>query len=537
MTPKRADELRAKAHALARLESPRGLLQFLDHVVVDAQPVKRPFRTIAESWQWDRVLRSKDALEHLAGVTTPGSYKGVLSFWNEYHKGSDKTHDTARELLWLLAFSRRRLNLYVCAGGLDQAALITTAMKGTVLDNPWLDDMVSVTELTASGRSGSDLTVMPMNAWGGQGVFPDYMLAEEVTHWQHDEGRQFWNFVLSSANKRPSCVLKVNTNAGHRGSWQWKERNRVKESPYWGFYSAPVGKPLPTWMNQDKIDDDSKGMDPGERDRLYKNRWVDPGEENGYLTLEEADACVDHSLTEQSMGSRHTQYVISIDYGGVRDRCSLAVMHAVPGTQEVVVDRLDCWQGSHEDRVPLLIDPDEPDRRSVEGWMDMVLKRFRVLKIVADPAQMEALLIKYERRGHWCERFAFRSGRGNHRMAQALKHHVQSGHIKWSPSAGLLPPRDGLGRTVEDQTFSQELSLLVVKPTIYGYRFDHESGRHDDRACAVAMGLLHLLPDSPPPGGQGPKIPNDPGKPCIRAVPQPDRDYASGWNLMGVNRR
>lgn len=530
-SPEEAAALTAKAHALAALEAERGLLDFLGHVIVDAQPDKRPFRVIAEEWQWDRAARSAPAVEHLAGVRKV--YTGPLSFWNGYHKGSDKTHDTAREICWLLGWSRRRLNMYVCAGDRDQAKLLTTAIAGTLRDNPWIADRVEVTALSAKGQSGSELTIMPMDAYTGQGIFPDYVVAEEVTHWQYDEGRRFWDFVLSSVNKRPHCVLKVNTNAGHIGSWQWGERNRVSKSRFWSFYEAPVGRPLPTWMNQEKIDDDSQGMDPGERDRLYKNRWVDPGEEYGYLTHEECEACTDHSLTEQPRGRRDREYFAVIDYGGVHDRAAMAVMHVEPGSDIVTVDRLDCWQGSHTDRIAINKDDGEPARRSIEGWFDVVLRNFRVGMLIVDPAQLEGLAIKYERRGVMVERFRYLGGQNNHRMAQLLKTCVQNKKIRWSPEAGLL-------RGAEDDTLPKELSRLVIKPMSYGYRFNHEAGRHDDRAVTLGMGLVHLLPEAPPGGSQGPTVitRDDAGVHDPNLVtPYLHQSCMDKWNIFGMGGR
>lgn len=494
-----------KLYALADLDSERGYLAFLHHVVVDAQPRKLPFRRIAETWQWERAMRAAPALDFLGGVTP--NYTGPAWFWNGYHKGSDKTHESARQLCYLLGWSKRRLNCYVCAGKEEQAALITKAMRGILTDNPWIAERVRVTELTATGTSGSELTLLTMNAYTSQGAFPDYIIAEEVTHWLYDEGRSFWeSFVLGSINKRPNCVLSVSTNAGHRGSWQWDERNRISKSPYWSFYEAPVGGPLPTWMSPEKIEDASQGMAPGERDRLYRNRWVDPGEEHGYLTEAESLLCRDPLLTEVTHGDRYTEYYAVVDYGGVNDRTALGVMHAVPGTDTALVDRLDCWQGTHENRIAIIDDGTE--NRSVEGWINVVRRNFRLAGLILDPAQMEGLAIKFERAGLNVIRFEYRGGKANHRLAQILKTSVQNRKVSWSPGAGKLPPHfveRGRKRLVEDDTFEKELAMLVTKPMSYGYRIDHESGRHDDRAICVGMGLLHVLPNALPPGSHGPK--------------------------------
>lgn len=490
---------------LAEMDAAKGYLLFLDHVVVDAQPTKLPFRKIAEEWQWDRAMRSAPAVDHLCGITD--DYAGARSFWEEYHKGSDKTHEDARQLLFVLGWSTRALNCYVCAGSEDQAALVTTAMRGICRDNPWIARRVDVSALGARGSSGSTLTVLPKNAHTGQGIFPDYVVASEVTHWLHDSGYALWMFILESVNKRPHCVLKVETNAGLKGGWQWQERERVRASPFWSFYTAPVGAPLPTWMNQEKIDDDSQGLTPGERDRLYRNRWVDPGEEHGYLTEAECLSCRDVTLTEASRGDPHVEYYAVVDYGGVVDRCALGVLHAVAGTDRGVVDRLDCWQGTHADRVDILLDPTGGCRRSVEGWLDAVRRNFRLGGLVLDPYQLEGLAIKYERLGVNVIRFEYRGGKSNYRLAQILKTSVQNRKVSWSPTAGLLPHEyvdNGRVRRVEDRTLEQELAMLVTKPTQFGYRIDHESGRHDDRAVVLGMGLLHVLPSALPPGTHGP---------------------------------
>lgn len=171
----------------------------------------------------------------------------------------------------------------------------------------------------------------------------------------------------------------------------------------------------------------------------------------------------------------------------------------------------------------------------------MVLARFRIGMLVVDPAQLEGLAIKYERKGIWVQRFEFMGGKNNHRMAQLLKTSVQNRKITWSPMAGMLPEKTDAGKIIEDRSFAQELSMLITKPMSYGYRFDHESGRHDDRACAVGMALVYAFPETAPAGGQGPKmVPPKPGhyeppsKSGIPAIPQ--KSYAEQWNVFGAGR-
>src|SRR5262245_43077212 len=188
--------------------------------------------------------------------------------------------------------------------------------------NPWLADGIELSAYGASGASGSELTILATDAATGQGIFPDYLVADEVTHWKHEAGRAFWDAMLSSVNKRPHCVLEVCTNAGHQGSWQHGLRNLFSNSGRWHFTEVQVGAQLASWMDATSVSEDRKGMDPGEARRLFDNEWIDPGEERGFLTLAEAEACVDRGLHERDRGEPSLPYYAIVDYGGVDDRCA-----------------------------------------------------------------------------------------------------------------------------------------------------------------------------------------------------------------------
>lgn len=522
------EQLDKTLDALADFESREGYLQFLKHITVNSQPEPKPFRIIGEQWQWDREAVRAQALDALAGLN-PG-YHGIKSFWSGCAKGNDKSTGVARRLLWLLGYSKRPLQLYICSGKEEQAAVVTAAMKMQLDVNPWLAKRVQVSDLTGKGESGSELTVLPMKAATGQGIFPDYIVADELTHWQYEEGRKFWNFVIGSIGKRPSCVFEVLTNAGHIGSWQWDVRNQVKElasqRKYWHFFEQPARSRLASWMDAEAVERDGKLMDPGEKRRLLLNEWIDPGEERGYLTLAEAEACIIPDGREQTHGRRGERYYFVVDYGGVSDRCALGILHPVRGTDRIVVDRLDCWQGSHDGRIT--IDKDISTGRSVEEWLDVSYVNFPNATLIFDPYQMESLAQKYERKGRRVLRFEYRGGKNNYQMAQLLKNYVQNRKIGWSPEAGRL-------EGAEDDTFAKELARLVKKPMAYGYRFDHESGRHDDRSTAIGCGLVTIVPEMPA-LSTGPKVVDKLSQPAgtVRGVPTVKRDWANERGMFGM---
>lgn len=517
---------------LARYESSRGYLHFLDHWTVNAQPDPLPFWEIAEPWQWDREERRDRAIDNICGIAP---YHGKRWFWTGCAKGNDKSTGVGRRCVYCLAFSKKPVQIYVCSGKLEQAAIVTTAMKAEVELNPWLKDKVTVHDHGAEGVSGSKLTVLPMKAATGQGIFPDYLIADEVTHWEHEEGRKFWNFVVASVVKRPQCLFEVLTNAGFKGSWQWEARNAAKDdTTNWDFFEQPERTRLASWMSENAIEAMGKSMFPGERDRLLHNRWIDPGEESGYITLEEAEACIDPLLTERTQGDPTLRYYAIVDYGsGVgernRDRTALCILHSVPGTDRIVVDRLDCWMHPTKP-IPIDIPDGDPHARSVEGWIELVRKNFRLAALVLDKYQMESLAQKYERRNLRVVRYDHQAGKKNMAMAQVLRELVRNRRVTWSDQAGRLSG-------VEDDTFAKELSKLVLKEMSYGYRFDHTSGHHDDRAVAVGMGMTTAIEEIRPAGSAGPKgIPQPPLVQEESGLPKVRKDWMEKRGLFGVNR-
>lgn len=513
-----------------------GYAGFLPWVVVNAQPRPVQFGVIAEPWQREREARRTPALDFLAGYRD--TYTGPRRFWSGCAKGNDKSTGVGRRIMFLLGYAKRPLQIYVASGSEDQAALITAAMKMELDINPWLAERVTVTDLGGTGKSGSELHVLPMKAATGQGIFPDYLIADELTHWQHEEGRKFWDFLVMSMRKRPACVVEVLTNAGFIGSWQWEVRKAVKDSPLWDFYEQPAHSRLATWISEESLDEDRRLVSRGEFDRLNGNKWIDPGEEDGYISLAEAEACVDPALAEQTHGKPGLMYYAVVDYGsGVkarnRDRTALTVLHPVPGSDEVVIDRLDCWLDPAGGRI--LIDTPAGDpfgQPSVEGWVELTRRNFHLQALILDPYQLEALAQKYERRGVRVIRFEYNAGKKNYRMAKLIQTMVQNRRLRWSADAGRLD--------AEDDTFAKELARLVKKPMSYGFRFDHEASGHDDRAAAVGMGLTTIVEEMVPGGPLGPRAPKKPeerppGRALMPTLPVPvRRDYAANRGLFGM---
>jgi hypothetical protein len=464
-----------EAYALHQAASARSCLAYLNSLTIDCRPEPAPFRTKADAWQWEICKRLVPAIESVSSL--PGStYKGPTSFWLTLPRGHDKTSLIGRLMNWALAFSRLQLDAVAAAADRDQANFIVDKMRTEARLNPWLEPLLYFRNHVVKGPQGSTLKVISADARSNYGLSPDLIICDELTQWPNQAN---WDSLTTAKRKRGrKAVHIVITNAGVRHTWQWDVLQQAKQSPKaWWVYEAPG--PICSWMDLEAMEQDRKTMLPAIARQMIDNEWLDPAESCGFVTRAEAEACADPGLFEQAQGLPGQQYVLSIDYGPVKDRTILAVLHKPLGSEKTIVDRLDVLQGSKKNRVPI---------ESVEAWIDLQRQRFDVALLVVDPYQMEATIQKYETRLP-VERFEPRGGKANYELAQALRAAVVSRQLAWPPLAGAITQAN---RKVP-HTIADELAELIVKTHSYGYRIDHLPNRHDDRCVALGMGHLALL--------------------------------------------
>jgi hypothetical protein len=172
-----------------------------------------------------------------------------------------------------------------------------------------------------------------------------------------------------------------------------------------------------------------------------------------------------------------SNYVAACDYGARKDRTVCVVGHmGLDGT--VIVDRMDVFQGSEGA-------PIHPG--TVAQWCMEVNKNFQPRLFVIDPHELEGTILDLERAGLRIERFTGRGGQDNMRMAIHLRALIVNQKLLWYDNAGYQKVIDRATNREVEQTFASELRGLVVVKKQYGWRFDHESNAHDDKAVAVGM--------------------------------------------------
>jgi hypothetical protein len=523
MNRQRLESTLRTQYEIAARTSQKSVRGFLTQVVIDSRPEPRRFGDIADPWQWDCYLPIGDALEYVAGVRE--TYTGPMSFWRGLPRGYDKTSSIARLVIWVAAFSRRKLRGAVAAGDADQARLVLEAVEAQVRLNPWLEGKVRVYRNVVYGPGGS-FKVLSADAPSSFGRTDDIYITDELTHWKK---RDLFDVLWSGREKRSSkekgtaAVFIVISNAGTTGSWQHNIYRNAQGDHTWNVWEAPPRRHLASWMSPAAIDRMRRLLPRGMAKRVIDNVWIDAAEEADFLSRKEVELCeargTDLGLRRQVKASEGQRYVASIDYGPRRDRTCLAVGHKDKERDLVIVDRLDVWQGNPEAPVQIA---------QVEEWVEQTIKDFPGCEIICDPYQLEGTVQKYEG-NHRIERFEARGGKSNYEMAENLRSLISSGKITWYPGAGSLPVDGRL------ETLGDELMQLVLKVTPYGYRFDHEANYHDDRAVAVGMMALRLEQMDP----SGPGVPPQPvrgketeGLPQQVALRRPEP--AARWTQRGL---
>ncbi|MCA8996787.1 MAG: terminase [Planctomycetaceae bacterium] len=422
---------------------------------------------------WQRTdLESLDAgWLDLAGRRIPETGNSIIRrSYIERPRGHSKTSDMAIQIAWILMAAKQPLVGLAAAADREQANFLHDSVKRLAAVNPLLfSDMEFVKHLIRNPRTGSRLEVISSDVASSWGALPDFVVCDELSHWEKPD---MWYSLLSSAAKKPKCVLTILTNAGVGRGWQWEVREHARTNASWYFSS--LDGPHAPWITDDWLAEQRSLLPEPVFERLWLNRWQ--AAEGNYLTLSEVVACRSQERTAQDEGRPDRFYVAAIDYAEKHDYTVGCVCH-LEG-DHVIVDRMDVVKPS----------PESPTKVAwVEDWMKFIATQFPRTLFVLDEYQLLGTIQRLESRFP-IERFAFKAGAGNHQLATTLRQLILQGRVEWYPHCGQIPgpQRDDL---------ETELASLVLKHSASGrVRIDHHQDgiHHDDRAFALGVACLKL---------------------------------------------
>jgi len=376
----------------------------------------------------------------------------------------------ALQISWILLAASRPIVGLAAASDRDQANFLYDSVKRLAAANKSLfSDLAFVQHKIRNDQTGSRLEVISSDVKSSFGALPDFVVCDEICHWEKPD---LWYSLLSSAAKKPECVLTVLTNAGVGRGWQWEIREHARIDDRWYFSS--LDGPHAPWITEDWLDEQRALLPQPVFERLWLNIWQHS--DGNFVSLAEAEACRAEERTYQFSGSSFHTYVASIDYAEKHDFTVGCVCHLEGDT--VVVDRMDVVKPSSNAPTPV---------QWVDDWIADIAERFPNIQFIVDEYQLLGTIQRLEQRFP-IKRFEFRGGIGNHQLALLLRRLILHKQIQWYPKCGAVegPQRDDL---------ETELSSLLLKQSSTGrIRIDHlqDNQHHDDRSFALGVACLAL---------------------------------------------
>lgn len=423
----------------------------------------------------------------------------------ERPRGHSKTSDMALQITWVLLAAQRPVIGVAAAADREQAGLLLQAIQRLTWLNPALcSDLKMIDGSVRHRKTGSRLDLISSDVGSSYGILPDFVICDELSHW---EAPDLWYSLLSSAAKKPDCVLAVLTNAGVGRGWQWDVRENARTSNSWHFSS--LDGPHAPWITAHSLEEQRSMLPPAVYERLWLNRWQHSDGE--FVSLSEAEACIDPNLTRQDFGQSSFQYVGAIDYAEKHDYTAAVVMHAEG--DRYIVDRMDVVRPTTDHPTPVAW---------VDDWIQRAQAQFPGIRIILDDYQLLGTAQKYPE--DEVSRFRFGGGSGNHNLAIGLRHLILQKKVAWYPGCGNYPAQaialwqeqPVTPSTASDDLTSELASLLLCQSSSGRVRIDHRSDSHDDRAFVLGLACLALI-----------KLPRN--EMTFMDVTGPNEDGGFGW--------
>jgi len=409
---------------------------------------------------------------------------GPRFHWHGRPRGGSKTTDAAAlaavQLLTLPGHAR----LYAAASDRSQARLLVDALDGLVRRSPALRRRLKVDLWRVTAESGASLEVLAADGPGVWGLKPHGIFVDELTAWAETRtAKAIWEGLSSSLGKVPGARALVISTSGDPAHWSRREFDFAQRSPLWRVSETkgPVPWADPVFLEQERL-----RLPESRYRQLHLNEWV--ASEDRLTNTDDLAACV--QLSGPLPPEHGKRYAIGLDLGLVHDRTAAAIVHADRVTREIpeasfrtfsggelreetighrlTLDKLEIWQGRPGKAVEL---------RDVEDWIVQASASYNKAPVRLDPWQAVGLAQRLRDRGVRVEEFSFSSASVG-RLATTL-------HVLLRNRLLVLP---------DDPELYEELSSVRLRETSPGVlRMDHDAGRHDDRAVALALGATYLL--------------------------------------------
>ena len=450
---------------------------FREALLIDTDSGPRPLSECIDPWQ----RKDFDALDNgwrrvVLGTSTEAEYQNG---WLERPRGHSKSADLGIMAAWALFASRRCLSGIAAAGDQDQARLLRDAIGRLVYCNPWLGKILEVQNYrVVNKRTGSTLDIIASDAATSYGLTPDFVIADEVTHWKK---RDLWDSLISSSAKRGNCMFVVITNAGLQDDWQWKIREVVRADKAW--YFSRLEGPIASWITEDRLNAQERLLPTTAYRRLWLNEWTSGG--GDALTEEDINAAFFSNLDPQRQAVSGFDYVGGLDLGVSRDASAVCILGIHRGRRHHGLVRLAytrIWRPRKGSKVNL---------QEVEDAIVELNDRFQLKALNFDPWQARHMSQRLSAVGLGVAAKQL----GQHHMTSRVPmvEVTQTGqNLQKIASIVIEAFNDHRVELYEELNLRRDLTRLRVEERQYGFRLTspRDEHGHGDTASAFSFAML-----------------------------------------------
>jgi hypothetical protein len=392
---------------------------------------------------------------------------GPRRHWISRSRGYSKTDDLACVTVAVLLEQLRAGDEAIgVAADRDQARILIDRIRRIAERTPELAGALDVQTYAVTTRAGVRFEAMPADAASSWGRSPAWTVADELCQWNETpNARTVWESVSTAAVKVRGRVAIITT-SGDPGHWSRGVYEHALTDVGWRV--SETHGPAP-WLDAAEVESERRRLPESAYLRLFENRWC--ATEDKLLPYEDVAACA--VLPGRLDPQPRMQYVMGVDLAIRRDRTAVAVAHAEPveglgGAVRIVVDSLDVFEASRRRDI---------DLSAVEGCVEARSRQYNDAAVIFDPAQAHQMMQRLRGAGVRVIEHAFTAA-SNSRRALALLELVRARRL-------ALP---------DEQDVVQEFAALRLVERGPGlYRYDHDSGKHDDRVTAIGLAAQHLL--------------------------------------------
>ena len=173
-------------------------------------------------------------------------------------------------LCFATAASTTRRSGIVAAADKDQARILRDACATWVSQNEWTRQLVQVqADKLVSPVTGTTTTFISSDVASSWGHLADWILCDEWTHWPNSG---LWESLYSTAAKRGTCYLQIQSNAGTAGSWQEPVHQAIWSDPDW--HVSELDGPKASWISKRQLAAQERILPDVVFRRVWQNEWT-----------------------------------------------------------------------------------------------------------------------------------------------------------------------------------------------------------------------------------------------------------------------